>query len=232
MDLCEEKDVNSNGDEDHIEWVRDYFIFLRKTRYGKLAPDPFRAGGYLNEDGTLAGGMTRKQFDEATSQVSILSKSMLVFVLAHELGHFIDPRSASAPQERQVHDEIRADQFAVKLLADLETKHKGNLPFHLIGPMILFHGWVLSMDGRHHRGITHPLNHQRVIKAADAIESLADLRFLPENERKIFLKEIENTRKLGERLHPLDTFYAELEELADNITLEKLRQTACVLSIN
>lgn len=218
------------------KWLRNYLLYLRKTPDGSVIVDPLRASGYLTQANTIRDGIRAETLVEYKRRTVDIAESMLMFLIAHELGHFASwptPRrereSESDFSSRLRMSEAHADKFGVELLLAMERATAGQgfnrPPFFAKGAPILFLWWVLAMEGTRHPVApgTHPLDHSRALATSALIISKIDTLGLTTKEREQILRASEELRsEMAQVKEKGPGFFAVLDEDAALVTAETL----------
>lgn len=117
------------------EWSRDYLLYMRKTPNGVPIIDPLRARGLITADGAIRQGISREMFTKWEEESKALADSMLMFLVAHEIGHFANWLTDRQTTESEVDFERRrraseaeADKFGLTMLLDIERSSAGFSP--------------------------------------------------------------------------------------------------------
>jgi hypothetical protein len=216
------------------KWLRSYLLYLRKLPDGAIMVDPLRASGYVDAHGKWkAGASEAEEFQRQTGNVA---EAILMFLLAHEIAHFVEPRAARSTSEsdeaheRRVRaDEARADAFAIELLASIERSTVGaddRPTFYLKGAPMLFLSWVLVLQAsRHPVGPgTHPADHVRALKASEMIEARIGTFGLTKKAEQEVRRAAKETRdEMAQIAADPALFFSRLDTEASAVTLDSLR---------
>jgi hypothetical protein len=163
-------------------WEDDYLLYLRGSRHTTPIIDPLRARGLLTAQGKLADGVTPNWMEELISDHSAMLEDMVMFLIAHELGHIINPSVTPHAKEtdterelRQREEEHRADEFAINAL--ILTMHAVDTkPLYLYGGPELFLAWLHMSETANDNlfSATHPPHHHRARAVVRLINAKAD----------------------------------------------------------
>lgn len=218
-------------------WSDEYLLYMRKTPNGVPIVGPLQASGILTADGVIRPGVSHEMLADWKKETAQISECMIMFLVAHEIGHFanwITDRQTNESdrdfEKRKKASETEADRFGLSMLLDIERSTASLAPkdrpqFYARGAPMVFLWWVWSMEGSRHpiSAETHPLDHERALTTADLIFSNIDSFGLTPKEREQLIKattelrdEMANIKKQGQK------FFDDLDLKAADITIATL----------
>lgn len=156
---------------------------IKKLRAGPVIMDAARLVGRYALSESLVGFGKLEQRAEVHSVRVLLLNAMEVFVVAHEVAHFVAheefPDTAGIrPGSSCKQHEIECDAFALAVCTEYGVREKNAFAFQLIGPLLFFYalrmceGAIAVLSGQEREpSESHPTNEERFRFALDFLKS-------------------------------------------------------------
>lgn len=210
-------------------WLGKYLLYIRRVPRDGLLVDPLRASGYLSETGVFNSDLSPAVWRAIYEAYADRLETIIMFLMGHELGHFVQPTPANSNDAERQSFEEKADRFSLEVLLNIEKSIQttsSKQPYYLKGPIMLFLAWIVGFEQVTNvlSPKSHPPNHTRALGASNFIIESLPSHELSDNEREGFRKEAEKLKVIFHSIekNPRD-YFLELEKESEEITLAALK---------
>lgn len=210
-------------------WLAKYLLYIRRAPRGGLLVDPLRASGYLSETGVFDRSLSPAVFEAIYEAYGDRLDAIIMFLIGHELGHFLQPTPANSNDAERQSFEEKADRFSLEVLLNIEKSIQttnSKQPYYLKGPIMLFLAWIVGFEQVTNvlSPKSHPPNHIRALAASNFIIESLPSHVLSDSEREGIRKVADQLKVLSHSIeeNPRDYFLG-LQEESKGITLAALK---------
>ncbi|GAB2889023.1 hypothetical protein GCM10027046_16840 [Uliginosibacterium flavum] len=156
---------------------------IKKLRAGPVIMDAARLAGRYALSESLVGYGKLEQRTELLPVRVLLLNAMEVFVVAHEVAHFVAHEEFAdtagiRPGSTSKQHEMECDAFALAVCTEYGVREKNAFAFQLIGPLLFFYALRMSeraitvLSGKDRSpSESHPTNEERFRFALDFLKS-------------------------------------------------------------
>nr|WP_281719600.1 hypothetical protein [Nitrosomonas nitrosa] len=210
-------------------WLAKYLLYIRRAPRGGLLVDPLRASGYLSKTGVFNPNLSPAVWEAIYEAYAERLDAIIMFLIGHELGHFLQPTPANSNDAERQFFEERADRFSLEVLLNIERSIQttsSKQPYYLKGPIMLFLAWIIGFEqvASVVSPKSHPPNHIRAFGSSNFIMESLPLHALSDSEREGITKAAGQLKVLFHAIeeNPKD-FFLGLQEESKGITLGALK---------
>ncbi len=210
-------------------WLGMYLLYIRRIPRDGLLVDPLRASGYLSETGVFDRSLSPAVWKAIYEAWAERLEAIIMFLMGHELGHFVQPTPANSNDAERQSFEEKADRFSLEVLLNIEKSIQttsSKQPYYLKGPIMLFLAWIVGFEQATNvlSPKSHPPNHIRALGASNFIIESLPSHDLSDDEREGIRRAADGLKAIIDSIgnNPRDYFLG-LEEESEGVSLAALK---------